>query len=665
VIDSLLSDTISRSHLTVDWANLPLVFLHNPVATFVFDEATWLIAAANPSACRLYGYTSSEFLGMSLLDVVKRPATPQFGPSEFEIKAMFLSRSEPWAHKSKDGRDLLVETTAHGVIWKNKSAFILFANDKTQSMLAQQQLLDALNRMEGALQSKTQFLSTISHEIRTPLNGVIGVTAMLDETQLDLEQRDFVNTIKTSGDQLLSIIDDILDFTRAEQNKLVLETRDFDLLQFMDDVVEAVELLAHQKGLAVMTSIAPDVPAALIGDSARLKQILMNLLTNAVKFTERGAVRISVRVAEMAARPKLLFEIRDTGIGITAEKNVDLFEGFGQVDSSLTRRFGGTGLGLAISKYLVNKMGGEIGVASEPGQGSKFWFTAQFLPGSRQSSAQHVPDLLKGAEVLVVQQSAKERAATRALLEEMGMLVSEAANAGEALSLCAALEERRCPREYSFCLVDSNLPGVDGLEFVRRLRKQPSGEKVHVVLISAHESAEQSSEGGRIGISSFVVKPLRKKQLAVAFSQAASDPEAADSAAGRAAPRGQCGGPASILLVEDNVVNQKVASHSLLKLGYAVEVAANGLQAVDAFEQRQFDLILMDCHMPVMDGYTATQRIRTSGMQGRAVPIIAMTADMVEMQRERCIAAGMNDFLSKPVKREVLSHMLEHWLARA
>ena len=665
VIDKLLSSGNSRLTPSVDWADLPLVFLHNPVATFVFDEATWLITAANPHACGLYGYTAAEFLGMPLLDIVKKPAANPFGPSEFEMKAMFLSRSEPWAHKTKAGLDLLVETAAHGVTWKNKSAYILFVNDRTHSMLAQQQLLDALNKMEGAMQSKAQFFSTISHEIRTPLNGVIGVTAMLEETELNSEQRDLVNTIKTSGDQLLTVIDDILDFTRAEQNKLTLETRDFDLLEFMDDVVEAVELTAHEKGLTVMTSIDPDVPAALIGDSGRLKQVLMNLLTNAVKFTERGAVRISIHVAEPAPRPKLLFEVRDSGIGITTGDNAYLFEGLGQVDTSLTRRFGGTGFGLAISKHLVSKMGGEIGVVSEPGQGSMFWFTAQFLPGTGPTGRRHATDLVRGAEVLVVQKSAKERSATLALLEEMGMQVTEAGSSAEALSLCERVEERRSrgQRDYSFCLVDSNLLATDGLEFVRRLRRHPFGENMHVVLIAAHESAEQSSEGGKNGVSSFVVKPLRKKQLGIAFSHAAGV-EAMESTAGKPTPRGHYGGPASILLVEDNIVNQKVASHSLLKLGYAVEVAANGLQAVDAFERRPFDLVLMDCHMPVMDGYTATQKIRTSGMPGRYVPIIAMTADVVETQRERCIAAGMNDFLSKPVKRDVLSNMLEHWLER-
>jgi two-component system, sensor histidine kinase and response regulator len=514
VIDSLLSSTISRLHLSEDWANLPLVFLHNPIATVVFDEATWLISAANPSACRLYGFASSELLGRSILDLVKKPAASQFGPTEFELKAMFLSRSEPWAHQGKDGREILVETVAHAVTWKSKSAHILYVNDKTESMLAQQQLLDALNKMEAALRAKTQFLSTISHEIRTPLNGVLGMTDMLSETELDHEQRDFVSTIKASGEQLLSIIDDILDFTKAEQNKLILEMRDFDLRKFMEAVVEIVEIAARQKGLLVGVFIAPDVPMNLIGDSARLKQILMNLLTNAVKFTEEGGIQISIRQAEETNLPKLLFEIRDSGIGIPAERQAQLFQGFGQVDSSLTRRFGGTGLGLAISKRLVNLMSGEIGVTSEPGQGSTFWFTSQFLLGA---------------------------------------------------------------------------------------------------------------------------KP---------------------------APRSYCGGSASILLVEDNVVNQKVASNSLHTLGYAFEVAANGLQAVTAFKQRPFDLVLMDCHMPVMDGYTATQKIRACGASGRYVPIIAMTADVVETQRERCIAAGMNDFLSKPVKRDVLGGVLEHWLAR-
>lgn len=656
MIDSLFSNTLGRPGISEDWVDNPSVFLHNPVATIVFDEATWRILAANIAACTLYGYMSSEFTGMSLLELVSKPTAIPFGPTDFELKAMFLSRLEAWAHKRKDGREILVETISHGFKFEGRHAYIVFVVDKTETLLTQQRLVHALSEAEGALQTKTNFLSTVSHELRTPMSGVIGITTMLAETELSHEQRELVNTVRSSGELLLALIDDILDFMRAEQNELTLQMRDFDLPDIVEEVVEVVKMIAHQKRIRLNTFIAPDVPRALLGDSGRLKQILLNLLTNGVKFADRGTVSVSIRLAEGRADPvKLLFEVQDTGIGISAAEKERLFEGFSQADSSSTRKFGGTGLGLAISKRLAALMDGEIGVTSEPGEGSTFWFTARFELNSKPAQTGPKPDAFRGEEVLVVQENAEERRTTCLLLEEMGMLVTEAANAPQAISLCSG--RAAGSSGFAFCLVDSNLPVIDSMEFARILRARAFGEKTRIVMMVAHRTAEQAAQGGEIGINGFVVKPLRKKQLATAFSRANSAPATT--------PQGRSGGPAAILLVEDNVVNQRVASHSLLKLGYAVEIASNGLQAVDAFERRGFDLILMDCHMPVMDGYAATEKIRSSSISGRYVPIIAMTADVLETQRQRCIAAGMNDFLSKPVKREILSDMLQHWLAQA
>jgi len=650
VIDSLVSNTVSLAAPAEDWSATAPLFLHNPIATIVFEKATWRILTANPAACRLYAYRSSEFSGMSLLDLVSKPTGAPFGPADFELRAMFLNRAEPWAHQCKDGREILVETTLHSLKWEGKDAYLLFVLDKTESVLSQQRLLDALQKAEGALQARAGLLSAVSHGIRTPMNGVMGMAGMLAETKLSREQRDFVGTIKSCGELLLTAIDGILDFTKAGQNELALEVLDFDLAFIVEDVMDVIEVAAHQKRLGVRTFIAPDVPLHLTGDGGRLRQILINLLANAVKFTECGWVSLSIRTAEGAKSPKLLFEVQDTGIGLREQQKARLFQSFG-----------GGALGLAISQRLVAIMDGDIGVTSQPGEGSTFWFTARFLPGSKVVWARPKLDLLKGAEILVVQTNTEDRDVTRLLLEEMGMQVTEAGDASQALSLCSARGDGSS--RFAFCLVDSSLPLIDGMEFARILREQPYGEKTRIVMTVARWTPEQAAEGQKIGINGFLVRPLRKSRLASALSRAGS--LTAESAGKNAAPLGRSGGPAAILLVEDNLVNQKVASHSLLKLGYSVEIASNGLKAIDAFQRRQFDLILMDCHMPVMDGYAATQRIRSCGISGRYVPIIAMTADVLDTQRQRCIAAGMNDFLAKPVKREILSGMLEHWLAQA
>ena len=622
-------------------AEASLIFLHNPVAAIVFDPATKLILRSNPAASRLYGYTEDELLGMPASTLL--PDAAGTGPCK---------------RYRKDGSEILLETSSVPIWLNGTQACLLFILDRTEAARTEQRLLSALAKAETALKSKSNFLSTMSHEMRTPLNGVIGVAGMLAETDLNAEQRDFLNTIRSSSEILLTVINDVLDYTKIEANKLTLEALDFDLPATIEDLFEMVGVQASRKGLSLHSMLAEDAPIRLRGDEGRLKQILLNLLSNALKFTETGSVILKVTREEPAGN-RLRFQVIDTGIGISEEGSSQMFETFSQADSSITRRFGGTGLGLAISKRLATLMGGEIGLSSVPGQGSTFWFTAEFAAALSASPAE-TPQRFAGRDVLVVQRNQEERAHTRALLGSLGMVVTEAANAPHALSFCALRAE-----PFSFCLVDFNLPVIDGVKFAGLLKTQPKHREMPVILLVMTQIANQVAEAKEMGFADVLSKPLRKRQVLRSLSQAGSPGTSQANAVQQVKePPAQAttAGRASILLVEDNTVNRQIAAYYLKRLGFDIEIAENGLVAVEAFERGQFDLILMDCHMPVMDGVTATKRIREMAGAGATIPILAVTADVFQDQRTRCLDAGMNDFLYKPITHEILKSKIECWL---
>ncbi len=522
-----------------------------------------------------------------------------------------------------------------------------------------------------AVRAKSEFLANMSHEIRTPVNGVIGMTGLLLDTELNREQRRFAEAIRTSGESLLAIINDILDISKIEAGRLDLEELDFDLEAALDDFADSLAVRADEKGLEWLCWVEPSVPRLLRGDPTRLRQLLSNLAGNALKFTSAGTV--SVRVSPIAVETDtalLRFDVRDTGIGVPPDKIETLFEKFTQVDASTSRHYGGTGLGLAISKQLAVLMGGEIGVESTVDVGSDFWFTARFRLQSPAATAQPSPQCLRQQRVLVVDDNPTARETLCLDLAEWGarpVAVAEGVAALRELNLAHEAGE-----PFSLAVLDARMPGLDGASLARILADDP--RHVGVRLIIALPMAQRHEAGAASGSrAAFLTKPVRRRELRDLVCRLYDDPRATgalatgDGASASLLRSGPASAPraARILLAEDNVINQEVAIGILQGQGHQVRAVADGIQAVAALEQEDFDVVLMDCQMPGMDGYEATRRIRSprSRVRNHDIVIIAVTAHAMPGDREKCLVAGMNDYLSKPISAAAVAAKLAHWLA--
>ena len=666
-------ETLLERALQASEAELRLKYDLAPDMFASVESQTGVVIECNQTLAAALGSSKADILGRAVSDLYHPDCLSTMRHAFRTFAETGWIRDLELQLRQKDGRKLDVSLSASAMRDETGHVVkaILVMRDIAERKQIEFELARARDEALSAVRAKSAFLATMSHEIRTPMNAIIGMTDLLLNTSLDAAQRDMADTVRSAGEALLGVINDILDYSKIEAGKFVIESIDFDVRSTIEEVVNMLAERAHQKDLELTALVDPTVPSTVGGDPSRLRQVLLNLGGNAVKFTRQGEVIVRARVeTDTDALAVVRFSVEDTGIGIAEKDRQHLFKSFSQVDSSTTREYGGTGLGLAISKQLVELMGGQIGVDSVEGKGSTFWLTLPLQ--KRQTRALPAPvdrSALRGLRVLVLDDNATNRALIRQQLGPYGLRVDAVESGEEALRLLEAACADGSP--YALVLSDLVMPGLDGFEFARRVKSNPALAACHLILLTSTSQRGQAAEAKAAGFAGFLVKPIREAQLlacvqsVLGFGAAEGSVTEPPLVTGRQLAEAAAQARIRVLVAEDNPVNQKVAVLMLEGMGCRVDVVADGRDAVAAVRRTAYDVVLMDCQMPNLDGFQATAEIRRLEQPGQRVPIVAMTANAMEGDRERCLASGMDDYVAKPVRRGQLEQTILRWAQQA